>query len=96
MNSVARLQKWYASQCDGTWEHSFGIKIESLDNPGWRVAIDLQGTALADKPFAGVAAEYSPDNWVRCSLRDRAFVGAGGVGNLEEILRVFVNWAGIS
>ena len=30
-----RLQKWYKSQCNGDWEHSFGIKIETLDNPGW-------------------------------------------------------------
>lgn len=29
------LQKWYKSQCDGDWEHEYGIKIETVDNPGW-------------------------------------------------------------
>ena len=27
------LQSWYQSQCDGDWEHEFGIRIETLDNP---------------------------------------------------------------
>ncbi|MFT5930929.1 MAG: hypothetical protein ACI93G_000001, partial [Hyphomonas sp.] len=40
------MPRWYQSQCDGDWEHSFGLKIESLDNPGWSVHVDLEGTSL--------------------------------------------------
>jgi hypothetical protein len=29
------LQAWYAEQCDGDWEHQFGVSVETLDNPGW-------------------------------------------------------------
>jgi hypothetical protein len=29
------LQVWYGAQCNGSWEHTYGIKIETLDNPGW-------------------------------------------------------------
>ncbi len=40
------LENWYSSQCDGSWEHFYGIKIETLDNPGWAVEIDLCETEL--------------------------------------------------
>ncbi|MFE2849501.1 Imm53 family immunity protein, partial [Streptomyces scopuliridis] len=29
------LQNWYTQQCDGDWEHEWGVKIATLDNPGW-------------------------------------------------------------
>ncbi|WP_327048834.1 immunity 53 family protein [Microbispora sp. NBC_01189] len=22
------LQRWYAAQCDGEWEHAYGVKID--------------------------------------------------------------------
>jgi hypothetical protein len=28
------LQDWHAGQCDGDWEHSYGVDIGTLDNPG--------------------------------------------------------------
>jgi hypothetical protein len=31
------LQRWYARHCDSTWEHRYGIQIETCDNPGWWV-----------------------------------------------------------
>jgi Immunity protein 53 len=54
MNALQRLQDWYSAQCDGDWEHQQGVRIESLDNPGWALDIDLADTALADKPFTEV------------------------------------------
>ena len=46
MDTLAWIENWYQSQCHGDWEHDYGIKIETLDNPGWRVVIDLAGTEL--------------------------------------------------
>ena len=37
------LERWYQAQCDGDWEHHSGVTIETLDNPGWLVKIDLRG-----------------------------------------------------
>ena len=48
MDSIQWLQSWYQEQCDNDWEHQYGIKIDSLDNPGWVVTIDLAGTPLED------------------------------------------------
>ncbi len=43
---LAWLQDWYRSRCDGTWEHSYGVKIDTLDNPGWLVTVDLGERSL--------------------------------------------------
>lgn len=36
-DGVTRLAQWYASQCNGEWEHSNGLTIVTTDNPGWVV-----------------------------------------------------------
>ena len=46
---VEWLEKWYKKQCDGDWEHMFGVQIYTLDNPGWRVKIDIADTELEEK-----------------------------------------------
>lgn len=46
MDVFTWLQDWYIQNCDGDWEHCYGIKIETLDNPGWCIDIDLIGTNL--------------------------------------------------
>lgn len=45
------IQKWYQAQCNGDWEHSYGIIIETIDNPGWSITIDLETTELEGKTF---------------------------------------------
>ena len=50
---IARLSDWYQSQCNGTWEHELGIVIDTIDNPGWLVKIDLRGTASEGKRVSG-------------------------------------------
>jgi hypothetical protein len=52
MSPLQELQKWYRSQCNGNWEHAWGIKIGTLDNPGWSLLINLADTDLANKAFA--------------------------------------------
>ncbi len=37
----ARLSAWHLRQCDGEWEHRYGVKITTYDNPGWGVEIDI-------------------------------------------------------
>jgi hypothetical protein len=42
--ALERLQRWYLGECNGDWEHSYGVRIDTLDNPGWIVTIDLHET----------------------------------------------------
>lgn len=93
------LQQWYASHCDGSWEHEHGIDIESLDNPGWRVIISTIGTELEGRDFEPVRRRGSGDDWVDCRVTDspksgqRSFVAGCGPRNLTEALEVFRAWA---
>jgi hypothetical protein len=94
---LVRLQRWYASQCDGDWEHRFGVQIESLDNPGWRVLIDIKkGTPLEGREFQpmdfGLGGVKSTD-WHRLWLEDLKFQGAGDPSKLTFILKTFLDWA---
>jgi hypothetical protein len=65
VNEITRLQKWYESQCNGEREHQHGISINSCDNPGWWVKIDVAGTSLETKPFATVARNVDPEQIAR-------------------------------
>jgi hypothetical protein len=80
MNELRLLQDWYQSQCNEDWEHSFGVKIDTLDNPGWMVKIDLNDTAIADKPFDSIARgdSESDADWIVCKRDGYQFVGYGG------------------
>ena len=50
-NPISWLQNWYTTQCDGDWEHDYGITIGTLDNPGWYVVINLVETPLEAAAF---------------------------------------------
>lgn len=99
MEVLLRLQQWYALQCDGNWEHQFGVSIESLDNPGWLVKIDITGTAVENRPFVeiaeGVDANNHPDEspWIHCSVRESSWQGAGDQTQLARLIEVFLDWA---
>jgi len=89
VSPVTRIQNWYRSQCDGDWEHSYGLTIETLDNPGWQVTIDL-----ADTPWAAVRVpleviERTDRDWVHLEVTAAKFKAAGGPGNLEELIELF-------
>jgi len=97
MNDVlSQLQQWYASQCDGDWEHQYGVKIDTLDNPGWRVTVDVAGTELEGRSFepleCGLGNDASTD-WHSLSVKDSKFEGAGDPTKLGFILRTFLDWA---
>lgn len=99
MSTINELQEWYLFQCDGDWEHGFGVKINTLDNPGWTLDIDLEGTDLEEKVFVehaygvGKDAEKSGDDWLVCKVNNGMFNAAGGPKKLEEMIEVFLTWA---
>lgn len=86
------LQAWYGSQCNGEWEHEYGVEVETIDNPGWSLRIDLKGTSLADKPYERQAIHRSEHEWVVASVEDGQFRAACGPLNLGEALHMFRRW----
>ena len=92
-SELEELQQWYLSQCDGDWEHTYGVKIGTLDNPGWHVEIDLAETGLENRAFAPIT-ELAPEAaWVDCKVAEAQFRGAGGPAMLARILRTFLDWS---
>ncbi|MCL6737435.1 immunity 53 family protein [Streptomyces neyagawaensis] len=86
------LQSWYASQCDGDWEHEWGVRIETLDNPGWLVKINLEETELADREYPRKRVTRDEPDWVVAWTSERTFHIACGPGNLTEALSLFRRW----
>ena len=92
-DTLSALADWYSSNCNGDWEHQYGIRIDTLDNPGWSVRIDLSGTALESKLFERVETERSSGDWLHCRVEKFTFMAWGGPSNLEEMLRRFLDWS---
>lgn len=92
MDLLVWFQSWYNQQCDGDWEHTKGIKIDTLDNPGWRVDICLEDTELEHKEFTLIEDFRTEDDWVVCRVEKNKYKGRGGPFNLEEILEIFHDW----
>lgn len=97
---LLRLQQWYAEHCDGDWEHTSGITITTLDNPGWWVKINLAGTNLRTRNFDRVtdpvdAAEFQEAHvrWMTCYVEDETWHGAGDETKLAMILETFLAWS---
>lgn len=87
------LQAWYAVNCDGEWEHGYGVSMETLDNPGWSVKIEVRGTELEGRSYAGVDVERGDHDWIKATVEDGAFRAYCGPLNLGEALTAFRRWA---
>jgi len=99
MSTLTRLQAWYSRQCNGTWEHSSGVRIDSCDNPGWWVKINLLDTPLQDREFTEIAEGVNSQRfalgprWLNCRVEKNTWHGAGDETKLERILELFLAWA---
>lgn len=91
-NPLDWLQSWYYSKLDGDWEHQNGIQISTLDNPGWRLSIDIWEMPLRDLPFSRIEKERSEHDWVFVWVEGGKFEARGGPNNLVELIKVFRNW----
>ena len=94
------LLRWYASQCDGDWEHCYGIKINSVEGPAWQVLIELEETELESTIFTTVERDANASDWLRCKVEEagsagpyRVFKGSGDPSKLIDILKAFRTWA---
>jgi len=90
MDTLLLLQAWYSRQCNGRWEHEWGIEIGTLDNPGWRVKIDLADTSLEELEINQLVIDNGKDDWMHCRKEGRQFYGHGDPSKLERILLFFL------
>lgn len=93
MKSLEWIQQWFATQCNNDWEHQFGIAIETLDNPGWKLIVDLESIILENAPFKPVSIERSANAWIFCQIKEKKFEGFCGTENLVEVISIFREWS---
>ncbi len=86
------LEGWYQRQCDGAWEHTEGIRLESLRRPGWRLTINLEGTTAQNAAPNRLSLDTSGEEWIDCSICAERFEGAGDPRRLEQIIGIFRKW----
>lgn len=92
--ALARLVAWYVRHCNGEWEHGFGFRISTLDNPGVALDVGLRETELEHVPFAEIKVDYdTADRWMICRRNDERFEGRGAPGRLEDMIEEFLRWA---
>lgn len=87
--TLAKLIAWFRKQCDGDWEHGGGITIETLDNPGWAVTIDISHIDSSNKFVVLLDREVSDTDWIMCKLENNSFVGRSDPDKLEAVLDCF-------
>jgi len=87
------IQNWYRAQCNGTWEHGYGVKINTLDNPGWAVRINLKDTPLEKVPMEKVLRDNGSDDWLYLEKKDAEFIASGDPDKLAAILSAFREWS---
>lgn len=90
---ISLLQQWYARQCDEDWEHSYGVKIETLDNPGWILTVDLIDTGLSAALIPMTRNDRSDQDWVQFEVVGGRYIACGGAFNLEEMIIQFLIFA---
>jgi Immunity protein 53 len=93
LDDLEWLEQYYAQNCDGDWEHSFGFRIDNIDNPGWSLEFDLKGTPLSGHDFRAVSVDRTESDWVRCEVKNEKFIAYGGATNLTELISIFRSWA---
>ena len=61
MNDMS-VEEWYSRQCNGEWEHGFGVEIATIDNP--MVSQYLHDTSKRYAVFARVKIDRGQDDWI--------------------------------
>ena len=90
------ISDWFLSQCDGDWEHEFGIEIYTVSNPGWYIKIPLEETELEIIIIDIVHNIESEDDWYFIKTEENTIHAACSFNNIEKILNIIVEEMNIS
>jgi hypothetical protein len=87
------LTEWFMAQCNGDWEHDEGIRIETLDNPGWALDVRIANTELEGSVTDWHRDETSEHVWVHWRSTGQAFEARCGPKDLARALAAFQAFA---
>jgi hypothetical protein len=89
---ISLLEKWYVDRCNGDWEHQWGVKIGTLDNPGWTLDIDLNQTRAENRQLEHTTIERTENDWITYWVEKKKFKARMGPTNLSEAMKTFCQW----
>ena len=89
MEILEWIQNYFKNNSDGDWEHSSGIQITTLDNPGWDVEIDISNTSLANFKLDWILNENGKQDWYGVKIENQKFNASGDAGKLKFLLGLF-------
>jgi len=89
-DAIRLLQEWYAAQCNGDWEHSYGVRVDTLDNPGWILKVDLRGTEWEGLSLALDRRFVSDQDWMQFEIVDACYVACGDSSKLLPMIEAFI------
>ena len=93
MDLLDWLTDWYAFNCNRDWEHTYGISIATLDNPGWSIEIDLIDTQLEGRQLSEISMKNSDIDWYNISSTGKRFTGYGDEKKLNLLILKFKAFA---
>jgi len=83
------LEKWFSMNSNSS------IFIKTIDNPGWKVTIDIGSTKINNKLFSTIDIDKNENDWFNCWLENNYFEGRGGEKNLQDIIHAFTEWSDV-
>lgn len=94
------MMNWYVREYNNDWEHSYGVKIDTLDNPGWTIEIDLRETSMEGRPFEAKHGEVADDldewrklgSWWSADADGVRFKASCGPTDLSAVIGLFREW----
>ena len=87
---LTRLQNWYLTNCDGDWEHGYGMSINTIDNPGWTIKINLSDTCLQDLKY-DKQIDNGTFDWLFIKVADKTLEAVGDPSKLSIFLTIFLD-----
>lgn|SRR6185503_768421 len=92
-DNITWLMNWYSAQCNDDWEHQYGVHIDTLDNPGWLIDIDLSETALETQIYSTVDNLKADASWWYCTVEKNQWRARCGPNDLTTVIGLFRDWA---
>jgi hypothetical protein len=83
------LSEWFSSHCDGDWEHESGVRLETLDNPGWRLRVDIVGTGVDGRVLPRSKVDLGAGRWLWTSADGESFEASCDARSLRELVAAF-------
>jgi hypothetical protein len=68
---LSLLEQWYAAQSHGDWEHSWGVSIDAVDNPGRSISINFDETRAETRNLERLKMVRTANDWIHYGVEKK-------------------------